>query len=634
MYFYDTKKKFNHSLFRSGSTQELFWTEAPPVVNPANGVKANIPSAGFDKFVGRLKQKETIFNEIIEIPNQNGIVFGHGGIGKTALLINISQKLFNESDRDNIFFKNIVWVSAKSDYYDYIFDSIENRKPQFKSLDAILSSILKFFEYEGLEEYDFEDKKNLVLDIFEGNKILLILDNLETVPSGEIDNIIKFFEVEVKRKLRTKPDNFKVILTSRKQIPSGFHQIELTGLDNNESTQLIDNLYERYKKAKPELTNTQKQKLHEVTKGIPLVIKHCIARIYEYNDPINQVIMNLATYESQLVQFSFKEILNQIQNDKEKTQLHILLLLEDINRPLMVRQIADILEEDVIDIENDIPVLTDYQCVRKANQDNQEKYFINPEIKLLTSSLMIHHKDLVQEIRRKLDNNFPIERQMDYTPEEQEISLQFSSYLENGSNIEAARFIIDQLKKKPDSILLNYVYARYLSEQKSDIPKAIELLEQIYAPSGNNRNILRLLFSCFISSNSPDFEKIKIYADQLEGELGDEEDIKLELIEFYVKWSTSILKLPSKMDPLEEITRNSRIKAYASKALAILNTTNTRTPSTYYLFSQAYYNDSDYDSALRMINKAMKTSLKTIGSYPQSFVAFRELVLKQWERGK
>ena len=94
------------------------------------------------------------------------------------------------------------------------------------------------------------------------------------------------------------------------------------------------------------------------------------------------------------------------------------------------------------------------------------------------------------------------------------------------------------------------------------------------------------------------------------------------------------LKLPPKMDPLEEITRNSRIKTYASKALGILGTTNTRTPTTYYLFSQAYYNDSDYDSALRMINQAIKVSLKTIGSYPQSFTAFRELVVKQWEKGK
>ena len=89
----------------------------------------------------------------------------------------------------------------------------------------------------------------------------------------------------------------------------------------------------------------------------------------------------------------------------------------------------------------------------------------------------------------------------------------------DGDSIEAERLIIDQLKKKPDSILLNYVYAQYLTEKKDDIPKAIELLQKIYAPSGNNRNILRLLFSCFVSSNITDFEKIKVYSDQLEGEL-------------------------------------------------------------------------------------------------------------------
>lgn len=628
---YETKKKFNHSIFRTGSKQELFWTEAPPVINPNNGVKVNIPSEGPDGFVGRLRQKSSIFEELIEIPNQNGIIYGPGGIGKTALLINISKKMF-ELAKEEILFDNIVWVSAKSDYYDYLFDSVEQRKPQFQSLDTILFAVLEFFGFENLDEYEFNDKKDIFLGVLERNRILLILDNLETVLSSEIDKIVKFFEVEVKRKLRERPQNFKVIITSRKQVPSGLHQIELKGLDLNESKMLIDQLYEPYATVKITLTDLEKDKLYEVTKGIPIVIKHCMARVYEYNEPIHKVITDLSRIESNLVQFSYKEILEEIErDDQNKVQLQILLLLETVNRPLMLRQIADILEIDFDVVEKAVPVLADYQCLKRVNQDNQEKYYLNNEIRLLASSLAIQHRDLIRNIRHKLDINFSIDKQLDYTPEEKEITVVFQNYLRNGEILEAEIFIKGQIGKRPDSVLLKYHFAGYLAKQKKT-SKAIEILEGILEHSGNNSNILKLLFSCYLSLEVIDFEKAKVYADQLEGALGNDEEVKLTIAEFYIKWSTYILKMPMKLDPLEEISRNSKIKTFALKALKVLDTIMSRTPSIYYLHSQGYYNASDYDSALRMINKAIKLSNQTTGDYPQSFRAFRNIVVQRWEQ--
>ncbi len=346
-----TKRKFNHSLFQVGSKQELFWTDVLPRENPKNGIRANIPDEGPYEFIGRRRQINQIKEEIINIINENGIVYGPGGIGKTALMIQLSKELYEEENLQNIQYNNIIWVSAKYNFYDYIHDAIEEREPQVRSLDSILYAILKFFELENLEEYSFEDRKELTLELLKDFKVLLIVDNFETILKGEQDRIIKFFGTEVKVELKRKPENFKIILTSRELIPSGFRQIELTGLDIRESRRLIESLYKRYRSSNNELTNNQKEALFERTKGIPILIKHCLARIYEYKEPFDSVIRDLPSYSGNIVQFSFREILDQLSRETDRVALQLLILFELVDIPLMIRQISDILEIAEIKID-------------------------------------------------------------------------------------------------------------------------------------------------------------------------------------------------------------------------------------------------------------------------------------------
>ena len=114
----ETKRKFSIVALRSTITADLqafFWIPVEPTVS-TGGVKANIPRQ--DPIVGRKEQINTVLEEIIKIPNQNGIVFGPGGVGKTALLIEICRNLTGQASAETPYFKNIIWVSAKPNYYD------------------------------------------------------------------------------------------------------------------------------------------------------------------------------------------------------------------------------------------------------------------------------------------------------------------------------------------------------------------------------------------------------------------------------------------------------------------------------------------------------------------------------------
>lgn len=627
-----TKRKFSQSMFQVGSKQELFWTDVLPTQNSANGVRANIPEEGPYEFIGRRKQINQIKDEIISIVNENGIIYGPGGIGKTALIIQLTKELFEETNKENVLYDNIIWVSAKNRFYDYIFDTIEEREPQVKSLDSILFAILKFFEFENVEEYSFDDRKELVLDLLQDYKALLIVDNFETIQQAEADKIIDFFGTRAKKALQRKPENFKIILTSRELIPSGFRQVELGGLDMRDSKRLIDSLYKRYKSNHSELAEEQKEAIYHRTKGIPILIKHCIAKIYEYSQPFDSVIRSLPSYSGNIVQFSFREILQQIGKESDQIGLRILILLEIVDMPLMIRQIADILEIEEVLVEAKLPLLANFECVRRINQDNQEKYQLNDEISLLTKSLIQEHRPLLQEVRTKYFRNFSFDKRMDYTSEEEEIIGIFEGYVKHREYADAEDFLGRELKKRPNSVLLNYYYARYLKDRRNEVAQAIKILEELRKISRNHPTVLKLLFLCYASASIPMFESADGLISQIQADLGgylDQDlELQLEIARFYIRWSVSI-KCTKGIDPFEENLRQARYKELARKSLDVLLSLeaklssgkdqaeydNVKLHEICYRMAQCYYNMWKYDEALKSINRAISLASQNSSTF-------------------
>ena len=173
---FETRTKFNHSVFKSksmGGQQALFWIKTTPSINQVNKVKANYPKDGLDNFVGRREYIKAIKREIIELINENGIVYGPGGVGKTALMQQLSKELFDEKNPADVIHNNIIWVSAKSTFYHPAAGVVEKKEKQFTSLDNIFTMILYFFGFEDAVEYDVEDKKELMLELLYDNKVLL-----------------------------------------------------------------------------------------------------------------------------------------------------------------------------------------------------------------------------------------------------------------------------------------------------------------------------------------------------------------------------------------------------------------------------------------------------------------------------
>jgi RNA-directed DNA polymerase len=597
------RRKFAHVALRTTiatELQSLFWTQVSPSVSPL-GVKANIPAQ--EEIVGRKKQIATIMEEIIQIPNQNGIIYGPGGVGKTALLVELTRQLWEEFLGDPLPFKNIIWASAKPNYYDTVWDDVRQDKPQFSSLDTVLTAILQFLDYEDAETYDIEDKKWLVLESLAEEKTLLILDNFESITDAGQKVIRDFFALTAKIYLKNKPDFFKVIITSRTLVPSGFHQINLKGLDEDESRQLMQRLYQPYARSgKAQRTEEEIHKIYDLTSGIPLIIKHCYGQVYEHNVDLNFVLNRLSQAGNKVVDFSFAEVFDLLK--KDPLQLRIILLLELSARRLMTRQIAEILGADESEVSPRLSQLVSYQCASVVSSGSDEKYGINDQVHLFTRRLTLEYATIATEIRQQIAN-LALDKRLDYTKAEYDALMTFEDYMSEGHYVLAENFMNDQLKENAGSLLLNLHYAKYLKEIKRRTEDAIERLEGILKPSNYDQQVLRLLMAYYAALEIPNYEQAHSYARELEGVAESSNEIKMELAQFYVQWSTAT-KLRKELDPLKEKVRQRDYKEWAQTAILILKDVHSKTHEWHFLMAQSYFNRGENDAALKHIDNAIK----------------------------
>lgn len=166
----------------------------------------NLPTPDYEDtgFVPRPKLEKELRKRITG-RNPTVTVLGDGGNGKTALTLQTLYGLINSGEHN---FEAIVWVSAKSSKLTVgEIQRVEN---------AIISSLGMFDAIADVFGDKGKDSFSRVQTLLENNKILLVIDNLETV----LDDTIRKFALDV-------PGCSKILFTSR--VPIGGDQTVSVG---------------------------------------------------------------------------------------------------------------------------------------------------------------------------------------------------------------------------------------------------------------------------------------------------------------------------------------------------------------------------------------------------------------------
>ena len=256
----------------------------------------NLPIADYEYeggFVGRKDDKEKIIKMIKDGNHRVITISGAGGVGKSALALNIVNQILAEN---SVKFDSVIWISAKESKLTYL--GIEDVEPTLKDYDELLNTILNVMGFESeinLDSVEKEKNINLLFDMCE--RVLIVIDNLETITDERIINFIL-----------DSHKNTTILITSRKGLGQVERRVELKELKEKEAIRLFRLIAEEknLKTLRGLDDNLIKKYVNKVYR-YPLAIKWVLGQVAIGKD-INAIIDGINEIRSDISKFCFEQI--------------------------------------------------------------------------------------------------------------------------------------------------------------------------------------------------------------------------------------------------------------------------------------------------------------------------------------
>lgn len=475
-------------------------------------VMHNLPNPDFDEtgFIGR---KEDVFNiKKLLLSGQKVIsIIGDGGVGKSALALKVVYDILDMKEKCP--YEMILWVSAKSTVLTP--KGIEEIKEAITSSTDIIKNI---GDKVSNTTDSLQDNINIILDFLKELKILLIIDNLETV----IDNKILEF-------IREAQLYSQIIITSRIGLGELEYKCILHGLQPKEASHMIKEMARIRNNLV--LKSINNELMLDIVKKLycnPLSLKWFVNSI-EIGKPLEEVLQN----KKDLLSYCLSNVYNNLSENarliiavllakrKSKVNLPELSYLTDLE-PLTLRQSINELSKTTILIqeystntgnqetlyslstfaqdyllkyhtpnrqfikkidkkshnlmsnESEIARIKDYNKYRieAIEISNQTEKVV---AKVLYEAIVCSRKKNFEEANKKIEF---AKNTAAYFPEVYIISASIN--ISKGDILNAEYDYDTALEIAPNNCRLLFFYANFLLIQKNDSKTAYEYIEKLY----------------------------------------------------------------------------------------------------------------------------------------------------------
>jgi len=288
---------------------------------PPPEIRHNLPHPDYGQFVGRTLELAKIY-ELLAPDNRHFLVTidGIGGIGKSALALETAHHYLHEaaalpeSDR----FDAIIWTSAKQILLTA--EGITHRRQALRTIDDIYSAISVTLGREDITRARPEAQHEIVRGALTQQRVLLVVDNLETVD----DEMVMEF-------LRELPAPTKAIVTTRHRLDVAY-PIRLVGMPWEDAKEFIA---QECRERDVLLTDDQVRRLYDRTGGVPLALVWSIAQIGLGYD-IETILKRLANPQGDLARFCFEGVIGHIRGTAaHKLLMALALSATDASRELL-----------------------------------------------------------------------------------------------------------------------------------------------------------------------------------------------------------------------------------------------------------------------------------------------------------
>jgi tetratricopeptide (TPR) repeat protein len=240
-----------------GHPKDHYTTASKPSPQPPKtSTPNNLPR--LQHFFGREKELKTIADALApEARGWGALIDGPGGIGKTALAIRAAE--LAPAGR----FRRIIFLSSKER---------ELTADGQRSLGTfvlpgyleMLNAIVRELDQPDLVKSPEKERSDLVLRALSDSDVLLVLDNLETLPEPDRDQLFAF--------LNRLPRGCSAIATSRRRADASAVVVRLDSLDWPAASALITELGRQHQRL-GQASEREQRALYEETGGNPLLIR-------------------------------------------------------------------------------------------------------------------------------------------------------------------------------------------------------------------------------------------------------------------------------------------------------------------------------------------------------------------------
>ena len=251
--------------------------EARPTSAPLAPLPLHFPSKTYHRLIGRSQELDQLLAALRE-PDRKPIiaVVGLGGIGKTTL----AQEAMEQCWREGLF-EHIVWASAKTERF--IGEGTHKAEISDFSFEQLLDEIGRQCNRRDISKLPTDQKRPVVKHLLQTERVLIVLDNLETVSQSEafVDELFQML------------GQSKLLITSRHHVR---HErtfvLDLSGLPEPEGIAFLrEDSAERGITLVAQAGHDDLIEIYDVTGGAPLAMKLVVGQVSRW--PLERVLTNL-----------------------------------------------------------------------------------------------------------------------------------------------------------------------------------------------------------------------------------------------------------------------------------------------------------------------------------------------------
>lgn len=290
----------------------------------------NLPLSDYDDtgLIGRESEVSKLTRMCTEGRENVITITGEGGIGKTAVALDVAYRLVDDRDTP---FDVVLWCSLKTERLTA--EGVKEIAEAISTLTGAVSSLASALDSPNISSF------REMAELLSGIKTLIIIDNLETVNSTTFMDMYEAMPPEV-----------KFLLTSRIGIGEVERRYPLAALAEQDAIRLLI-YFANNRNVTPlrRLTNETRVEIVSRLRKSPLAIRWFVLAVEAGREPLT-----LIRNQNELLEFCVRSVYESLGREARKT----LQALFALNRPVTTDELVVLTGASVDEVSRSIKELT------------------------------------------------------------------------------------------------------------------------------------------------------------------------------------------------------------------------------------------------------------------------------------